>query len=165
MNTDDPYHDGGTRGASGPSASREAADADLYKGITNAAQRYVLIWARWAGEAGVTSAELREKAGTLHHGRVSSAITKQHIAGRLVRLVERRGHCHVYVLPEYVAGREGLPYRQQNPRLTADDVEEVMVTHRRTIPGCACGRAIDHPDAHRRHVAEEIVAAMKGSNQ
>ena len=38
--TDDPYHDGGTRGSSGGGASADAAHADLVKGVTNAAQKY-----------------------------------------------------------------------------------------------------------------------------
>ena len=55
--TDDPYHDGGTRGSSGGGASADAAHADLVKGVTNAAQRYVVIMAQQASERGITVAE------------------------------------------------------------------------------------------------------------
>ena len=107
--TEDPYHDGGTRGSSGGGASADAARADLVSGLTNAAQKYVVIMAQQAGTRGITVAELREKTGGLHHGRVSSATTKMHIAGKLVRLAERRGNSHVYVAPEFVDDRDVRP--------------------------------------------------------
>ena len=114
---------GGTRGYSGGGSSREAAYADLAKGITSKVQRLVLILAAQAGERGITVADVREKNGTLHHGRVSSALTKMHIAGRLAALTERRGHQGIYVLPEYANGREMRLYRRQRVRVTDEMVE------------------------------------------
>lgn len=160
--TDDPYHDGGTRGSSGPASSTDAARADLVQGITNATQRYVVIMAAQAGARGVTVAELREKSGSLHHGRISSAMTKQHIAGRLVALTERRGNAGVYVLPEHVGGREVRPYRQQNRRLTVDEVYGLLTEHQ-ILNGiahaeCACGDVtVRNRTEHRQHVARVIV--------
>lgn len=161
---DDPYHDGGTRGSSGSGASRDAARADLVHGVTSAAQKYVLVMATQARERGITSAELREAKGSLHHGRVSSAITKQHIAGRLVRLRERRGNCHVYVLPEFVTDRAVMPYRQQNVKLQVEDVEDVLKRHRLGLSGyCSCGMSLSlEPAMHRAHVAGLIVALSRG---
>lgn len=114
---------GGTRGHSGSDASRDAAEADLTKGVTNVTQKYVLVLAQQMGARGITVAEAREKDGKLHHGRISSAITKQHIAGRLVALTERRGNCGVYVLPEHVNGREVRPYRRQKRKITDEMVD------------------------------------------
>lgn len=120
---------GGTRGYSGGSASADAAYADLVSGVTNAAQKLVLILAAQAGERGITAAEVREKTGGLHHGRVSSALTKQHIAGNLVALQERRNHSGIYVLREHVAGREVRPYQRQAVRVTEEMVEAGMRAH------------------------------------
>lgn len=161
MTTDDTYH--GTRGHSGSDSSRDAAYADLTTGVTNATQKYVLIMAAQAGERGITVAELREAKGGLHHGRISSAITKQHIAGKLVALTERRGHCGIYVLPEFVNERETRPYRRQNVRLQVDDVLALINQHRLMLGGmCRCGSPVPHTEAHRRHVAEQIVALSRG---
>lgn len=166
---DDPYHDGGTRGSSGGGASADAAHADLVSGLTNAAQKYVVIMAQQAGARGITVAELREKTGGLHHGRVSSATTKMHIAGKLVRLVERRGHSHVYVVPEFVGDRDVQPYRQQNVKLQVEDVQEIIDRHRVTVTlrsgawHChECKRVFPEYGAARRHVSELIVALSKG---
>lgn len=121
--TDHIYH--GTRGSVGVDTSQEAAIADYLSGVTNKTQRYVLIAAKQAGRRGITVADVREKTGGLHHGRMSSAVTKQHIAGNLVRLTERRGNAHVYVLPEFADGRELHPYRRQGRRFSQDDIDSV----------------------------------------
>ena len=166
--TDDPYRDGGTRGSSGGGASADAALADLVKGVTNAAQKYVVIMAQQAGERGVTVAELREKTGNLHHGRVSSATTKMHIAGKLVRLEQRRGNSHIYVTPEFVADRVERPYRRQNHYLTVEDVvamlnEHGFLRHPDGRAACECGEhTVRDRVAHRKHVARVIVAASRG---
>lgn len=162
--TEDPYHDGGTRGSSGGGASADAARADLVSGLTNAAQKYVVIMAQQAGARGITVAELREKTGGLHHGRVSSATTKMHIAGKLVRLAERRGNSHIYVTPEHVGDRETRPYRQQNVKLQVEDVEAILAEHRLGHSGyCYCGLSLAlGPNEHRAHVAGLIVALSRG---
>lgn len=120
---------GGTRGYSGSTSSEDAAYADLTKGVTSKVQRYVLIIAEQSGERGVTVAELREQTGGTHHGRVSSALTKHHIAGRLIALTERRGNCGVYVRPDYVGDRETRPYRRAH-RLTKEEIADILYQHR-----------------------------------
>ena len=47
---------------------------------------------------------------TLHHGRVSGALSVLHKVGKLARLTETRDKCKVYVLPEYVNGRPTEPH-------------------------------------------------------
>ncbi len=166
---DDSYH--GTRGwADGNDASREAAFADLTKGVTNKTQRLVLILAQQAGRRGVTVGEVREAKGALHHGRMSSALTKQHIAGKLVALRERRGNQGVYVLPEFVDGRDVRPYRPQRKTPDTEVIVGVLLHHEymtptHSDPYCRCGEWVaPHTGpitpAHRQHLAEMIAEAL-----
>lgn len=152
------------RGSSEPTASHDAEWADLINGVTNKTQRLVLILAKQAGSRGVTVAEVREKQGGLHHGRISSALTKQHIAGRLVALTERRAHSGVYVLPEYVNGREIRPYRRQTSKLTVEQLADVISGHAYESIGyrnvCGCGAAPSDRASHDLHLAQQIMAAI-----
>lgn len=92
-------------------------------------QRYVLILADRAKERGVTVAELRD--GNLHHGRISSALSILHRVGKLCRLSEKRDRCHIYVLPEYVNGRQtdsyGVPHRADKETLAAADMVDAWL--------------------------------------
>lgn len=160
--TDDTYH--GTRGHSGGAASREAAEADLLNGVTNEVQQRVLRYARAGGRNGVTAAEARQAAGE-HHGRISSALTKMHIAGKLVALTERRGHGGIYVTPDNVDGREVRPYRRQNPRPDRDELAQILGEHehwRGYDQQCQCGADSGNRTAHRLHVADVILARLRG---
>lgn len=76
----------------------------VVEGVASKRQRYLLILAQRAAERGITVADVRDTS--LHHGRVSGALSALHKAGRLARLTETRDKCHVYVLPYYVKGRE-----------------------------------------------------------
>lgn len=167
--TDDVYH--GTRGASGSSSSEDAAYADLVHGVTNVTQRLVLILAAQAGTKGITVAEVREQKGSLHHGRISSALTKQHIAGKLVALHERRGHCGVYVLPEYVNGRTVRPYHRSGKKpINEEIIVGVLLRHtyRDSRPGspshCDEGDWTGGPGgsdhSYTQHVARRIAEAL-----
>lgn len=156
--TEDAYH--GTRGHSGGDASREAAEADLLSGVTNEVQRRVVELAYRSMTRGVTASEMRDHLGE-HHGRVSSALTKMHIAGKLVALTERRGHGGIYVTPDNVDGREVRPYRRQNPRPDRDDLAFLLGYHERGWDeGCICGGADDA--TYLTHVADVILARLRG---
>lgn len=96
-----PY--AGTEGYAGSDTSKERAVNDVVSGTASKRQRYILILAGRAKEKGITVAELRD--ASLHHGRVSGALSSLHKVGKLMRLSEVRGRCKVYVLPEYVNGR------------------------------------------------------------
>jgi len=110
--------------------SRDATiHADL-TGLTAKAQKYALILAGQRGTHGVTVAELRELHGSLHHGRISAALTNLHKAGRLVALRERRNHCGIYVLPEYVEGREARPFRSNRPVIDRSELRNLLDHHR-----------------------------------
>lgn len=96
-----PY--AGTEGYAGSETSKARALDDVVSGTASKRQRYILILASRAKEKGITVAELRDSS--LHHGRVSGALSVLHKVGKLARLTEIRNKCKVYVLPEYVNGR------------------------------------------------------------
>lgn len=101
-----PY--AGTEGYAGSDTSKAQAQADAVNGVASKRQRYVLILASRAGERGITVAELRDTS--LHHGRVSGALSVLHKTGRLLRLTEVRDKCKVYCLPQYANGRPTEPH-------------------------------------------------------
>jgi hypothetical protein len=122
-----PYK--GTEGYAGSDTSEAAARQAVISGTASKRQRYVLILAGRAKEKGITVAELRDS--TLHHGRVSGALSVLHKVGKLSRLTEVRGKCKVYVLPEYVNGRptepHGVVHRADKETLAAaEKVEEYL---------------------------------------
>lgn len=154
------YH--GTRGDSGSAASREAAQADYENGVTNDLQWRILCHTGARGHLGVTAAEMRDLLGE-HHGRVSSALTKLHIAGKLVALTERRGHGGIYVTPENVGSREERPYKRQQKTVDAEAVTGVLLQHARRGPWarCSCGWEASPGDvSHVRHQAQMISEAL-----
>lgn len=101
-----PY--AGTEGFAGSETSKQAALDAVIHGTASKRQRYILILAGRAKERGITVAELRDVS--LHHGRVSGALSVLHKVGKLARLTEVRGKCKVYVLPEFVGERPTEPH-------------------------------------------------------
>ena len=102
-----PY--GGTSGWSGSDTSR-VSEADRRH-----AQYATLVLVAIRQGYGVCWYELADYYGW-HHGTASGALSTLHKSGRLARLAEtrlppggRRG-CKVYVLPEWVEGRETEPH-------------------------------------------------------
>jgi hypothetical protein len=163
-----PY--AGTSGNVNVDTSRDATIHADMTGITAAAQRYVLIIAGQQRGHGVTVGELRERNGSLHHGRISGALSDLHKAGRLVALRERRGNpaAGVYVLPEHVEGREARPFRPNKKRIDPEVINGVILHHPRTYPlgglrmplyHCGCGWS-SNSEPHNRHLAEEIAEAL-----
>jgi hypothetical protein len=124
-----PY--AGTEGFAGSEASKKAAIDAVIHGTASKRQRYVLILAGRAKERGVTVAELRD--ASLHHGRVSGALSVLHKVGKLARLKETRGKCSIYVLPEYVNGRPTSPHGviHKADKETVDAAETVEAWLRR----------------------------------
>lgn len=129
--SDDPYLAYEGSSGSAPVSTSIAAVAALdMNGITAKAQRLALILTAQSGTRGVTIADLREKHGSLHHGRMSSALTNLHIAARIVALKEKRDHCGVYVLPEFVGDREVRPYKRQGKGIDPELIVGVLLDHR-----------------------------------
>lgn len=153
----------GTSGHQAADTSRDATNHADLTGITNKAQRYALILAGQRGRDGVTVAELRERDGSLHHGRISAALTNLHKAGRLAALLDRRGHCGIYVLPEFVEGREVRQFRSNRPHIDRTDLVNLL-DHHRMIPiaagqwRCYCLGWQGHGlTAFRGHLADVII--------
>jgi hypothetical protein len=101
-----PYR--GTEGYAGSDTSRAQAIKDVISGTASKRQRFILILAQRAKERGITVADVRDS--TLHHGRVSGALSVLHKVGKLARLTEVRDKCKVYVLPEFVNDRPTEPH-------------------------------------------------------
>jgi len=120
-----PYN--GTEGHSGTDTSRERAETEAINGVASTRQRFVLILAQRAGAKGITVAEIRDSR--LHHGRISGTLSVLHKAGRLARLRLTRDKCKVYVLPEFIEGRQTEEFGRKKPgaskgsREAADRVE------------------------------------------
>lgn len=92
-------------------------------GATGKRQAFTLKYAQRAGASGITVVDLREHPGFIgHHGEASSSLTNLHKDDRIVRLSECRNQSHVYVLPEFVNGREVLPFRSQRSFLPIDNL-------------------------------------------
>lgn len=98
-----PY--AGTSGFSGSSTSEERARTQDADGTTGRRQREVLRLLHRYQHSGLTVHELTDRTGW-HHGQGSAVLSNLHKVGTITRLTERRDRCQVYVLPEYVEGRE-----------------------------------------------------------
>lgn len=79
---------------------------------------------------GTTWKELAESSGA-HHGSASGILSRLHKEGRIARLTETREACHVYVLPEFVNGRQTQPHGGQAVQRKAaiNAVEAVRRVH------------------------------------
>lgn len=107
-----PYPNAGS-GHAGNATSRERQEIEDAKGLTQSRQADTLRWVTAAGSDGMVVAEL-EKVLRVGHGQASSALSHLHRAGKVVRLRSRRAKQEIYVVREFVNGREESPY---NPRL------------------------------------------------
>jgi hypothetical protein len=133
--TDDPALPyAGTEGHAGSDTSRQRAIEEAVNGTASKRQRLILILAGRAQEKGITVAEVRDSS--LHHGRVSGALSVLHKVGKLIRLTETRGRCKVYVLPEYVNGRptepHGVVHRADKETLEAATIVDSWI-HRHDV--------------------------------
>jgi DNA-binding MarR family transcriptional regulator len=72
---------------------------------------------------GLTWRELSDRTGW-HHGTASGALSVLHKEGLIARLEERRDRCQIYVLPEFVLGREVTNYQ---PNVSARLLREVLI--------------------------------------
>lgn len=98
-----PYD--GSSGWSGTDTSKERAEENDKYGKTQQIQAFVYRWLMWHNTKGATWKEIADATGW-HHGSVSGALSVLHKDGKISRLLEKRDRCRVYVLNEYVSGRE-----------------------------------------------------------
>lgn len=103
-----PY--AGTSGWSGSDASRERAEHLDSSGVTSRRQRGVLHMMYLFGPSGVTWVDVAEQQ-SIHHGSASGLLSVLHKERRIERLTLKRNGSSVYVLPEYVEGRETSPHK------------------------------------------------------
>lgn len=108
-----PYPDGSGSGHAGNDTSRERQERNDATGITSRIQQAAYNLLSDVGAEGVTSAELTDRWG-IGEGMSSSALSHLHRAGKITRVKMRRKRHEIYVLPEYVNGREESPYRPRN---------------------------------------------------
>lgn len=113
MSADLPY--AGTSGWSGTDTSQERALQQDASGVTAQRQAKTLALVEAEGERGLTVVDLRTLTGW-HHGQASGMLSVLHKVGRIERLTERRGRCHVYVHPTHRQGREAQPHGRQDPK-------------------------------------------------
>lgn len=155
-----PYDGGTSSGHSGSDASRERSERRDADGSTQHIQQTLLAMARERTMTGLTVAEAR---GILdaHHGTVSGALSVLHKDGQLARLQQKRDRCHVYVLPEYVEGRETRP--QGRTRETAggrlNASERATVTRFRTLVSSPNG--VDGKIVLLNDTAQDVLAILE----
>lgn len=115
-----PY--AGTSGWSGGETSRERADELDTSGKTESYQRDALQYLLEAGRQGLTYTELNVLLGcrTQTGAAVLSILHKE---GLVTRLSARRSRCQIYVLPEYVEGREQVPHRPHSNRAKVEALQ------------------------------------------
>lgn len=104
------------------------------RGIDGESQRPILEMLARMKWIGATSGELQRHLGR-GHGQVSGALSTLHKGGHVAMLRLRRERQYVYVLPEYVNGRETEPRRN----VTAHDViyQAVDALNRNDLSGAA----------------------------
>lgn len=102
-----PY--AGSSGWSGSDTSRERAlEADT-SGVTAARQRNTVAYLHGVGSYGATWSDIAA-ALNVHHGSASGVLSVLHKAGKIMRLRQTRDRCKIYVLPDYVNGRDTEPH-------------------------------------------------------
>ena len=115
-----PYN--GTGGWSGTDTSKARAEYDVRTGNLSRTQLLVI---KALGEAQylgciVHDIKIPKKNGDgyMHHGSVSGALSNLHMNGKIDRLQLKRNGCHIYVLPQYVEGRNRSAFRHHAPKPT-----------------------------------------------
>ena len=103
MQTSLPY--AGSSGWSGTDTSQERALMADTDGSTASRQWQAMSFLAQRGLYGATWRELAEQTNE-HHGAVSGVLSVLHKEERISRLLQKRDRCRVYVLPEFVNGRD-----------------------------------------------------------
>jgi DNA-binding MarR family transcriptional regulator len=118
-----PYN--GSSGWSGSDTSRERAEQADSDGTTSKRQLATLDHLSQAAYRGLTWRDLSDETGW-HHGASSGVLSVMHKAGVIARLTERRDRCAVYVLPEFVRGRETAQHTPNSSRQILESLLEEL---------------------------------------
>jgi len=127
-----PYPGMGSGHAVGSETSRERQERLDASGVTSLVQRGVMAHLALMKAEGATAADVEDTFG-IGHGQASSALSHLHRAGLVRRVKMRRKRHEIYVLPEFVNGREESPYRprlkpERHPReLSKDRILGIMM--------------------------------------
>jgi len=111
-----PYD--GSSGWGGGATSRDRAEEMDRSGKTKAVQALGLRLLRQNGAVGLTGRELSVAADS-GYTTGWSALSTLHKEGVITKVTESRGRSQIYVLSEYVNGREEVPHR---PHAQSDPV-------------------------------------------
>lgn len=126
-----PSEDGPTSGfAAGVVTSEERAREADADGTTSRRQARVLQYLGDWRSSGATWGQVADDLD-MHHGQASGVLSVLHKAGKIARLTERRGRSFVYVLPEYVNGRDTQPQgrTRPDPEDMQERLENLLVTY------------------------------------
>ena len=119
----DPYADG-TYGTNYTPASIEL-ERDKREEFSRQ-QTIVLSFATRMGTYGITGGDVKNHYGWETNA-VSRTLSNLLRDGQLVRLKETRGKAHVHVLPQWVDGRDVLPYQSTNTKHRLAALREARV--------------------------------------
>lgn len=114
--------------SNGIHTSEAAADQLRRSGVRSEKQRRFLIALDYAGSYGMTVGDFRNHDDSrYHHGSSSGLLSTLHSRGLIVALTETREGQTVYVLPEYVNGRETRPYRAKTRRASEGKIADILI--------------------------------------
>lgn len=117
-----PY--AGTSGWRGSEASLQRVLFDDADGSTAYRQNAAMEYLKNRRLVGISWKEFGELEN-LHAGQASAALSVLHKEGLILRLVEKRNRCSIYVLPIYVAGRE-TSQRQNQGKKKSEVCAEIL---------------------------------------
>ena len=106
MSTHLPY--AGTSGHSGSATSRDRAEREDATGVTGKRQKDVIKFLSAMEKHGGTCKEVSTWL-SIHHGQSSGVLSVLHKERVIARLKATRNRCAIYVLPEFILGREMSP--------------------------------------------------------
>lgn len=118
----------GTSGWAGSKASQDRQMMLDTTGETGKRQAMVLSELQDAGMHGATWRDIA-LALELHHGQASAALSVLHREGIIARLEQRRNKCSIYVLPEFVAGRETADAMKTQASINANAIKAIRALH------------------------------------
>lgn len=129
----------GTSGWAGSKASQDRQMMLDETGETGKRQSMVLSELQDAGTHGATWRDI-SLALELHHGQASAALSVLHREGLISRLEERRNKCSIYVLPEFVAGRQTADAMKTQASINANAIKAIRALHSETFDSELTGK-------------------------
>lgn len=122
------------KGTSGWAGSKASQDRQMFldeTGKTGERQKLVLAELQDAGRHGATWKDIA-LALEIHHGQASAALSVLHREGIIARLEERRDKCSIYVLPQFIDGRETADAAKTQASINANAIKAIRALHSET---------------------------------